>query len=137
MSSCYLGLGSNLRSPERQLRNALKKIKNIPRTKIQVSSKIISSKPHGTSWQPYYCNMVVCLKTRLQPIKLLDHCQKIELQQKRIRKKRWGPRTLDIDILLYGNTELNSKRLTIPHPRMHERDFVLIPLKEINKFILN
>jgi 2-amino-4-hydroxy-6-hydroxymethyldihydropteridine diphosphokinase len=86
----------------------------------------------GPQNQPDYINAVVAIKTELTPIELLDCTQKIELEQGRVRKdERWGPRTLDLDIVLYGNEVIDSERLTVPHYGMKEREFVLYPLAEI------
>ncbi len=128
MTICYLGLGSNLANPVRQLRQAIGHLRALPKSSLLKISPIYKSKPFGGSTQPNYANLVLALKTHLPPLKLLVYCQAIERQQGRIRKKRWGARTLDIDILLYGNHRLEHPRLTLPHPRMQERDFVLIPL---------
>ena len=84
--------------------------------------------------QPDYINAVVKISTTLEPLSLLDLLQEIENKHHRKRLKRWGPRTLDLDILIYNDMEMNHKRLTIPHPEMTKRDFVLIPLFEITKY---
>lgn len=131
MTLCYLGLGSNLRCPERQLKQALEKIRTIPQSVIIKRSSIYYSPPWGVKSQPPYCNMVIALQTTLPSLKLLSYCQEIENAQERIRKKRWGARTLDIDLLLFGKQKINHQRLIIPHPQMLKRDFVMIPLLEI------
>lgn len=131
MTLCYLGLGSNLRFPKRQLRLALNAIQKIPRSVIKQTSQVYRSKPYGVQSQPLFYNMVIALQTSLSPKLLLKKCQHIEKQLGRIRKKHWGARTLDIDLLLYGELELNSLDLSIPHQDMLYRDFVLIPLLEI------
>lgn len=131
MTLCYLGLGSNLRSPERQLRRAILKLKKLPRTIIKHISSFYFTEPWGVRAQPPYCNIVIAIQTSLPPLALLAHCQSIENSQQRIRKKHWGARTLDIDLLLYGKQMVNHHRLTIPHPQMFKRDFVLVPLFEI------
>lgn len=131
MTQCFIALGSNLRSPERQLAKALHALHCIPRTQIIKASAIHYTIPLGQAFQPTYCNQVIELFTRLPPLKLLRYCQFIELKHKRVRKRKWGPRTLDIDILLYGNTVINHDNLIIPHPEMLNRDFVLNPLVEI------
>lgn len=132
MTCCFLGLGSNLASPQRQLRLALAGLKRLPNTRIHRISNLYFSQPLGAPGQPHYYNVVVSLHTTLPPLQLLKFCHAIERQQQRVRKKKWGPRTLDIDILLYGERTLNTSRLTIPHPHMLLRDFVLIPLLEIS-----
>lgn len=131
MTLSYLGLGSNLRTPERQLRQAIALIKRLPKSSIIALSKIYFSRPYGVHAQPPYCNMVVAVETSLSAYSLLNFCKGIEIKQQRVRKKRWGARTLDIDILLHGNQVFNSPDLTIPHPYMVKRDFVLVPLLEI------
>lgn len=132
MNICYIGLGSNQKSPERQIRRAIESIKNLPHTSVLKVSTLYWTKAWGLQVQQDFCNVMLELSTLLQPCLLLEHCQRIEKKQGRIRKKRWGPRTLDIDIILYGNRIINSKNLKIPHPYMLERDFVLKPLLEIN-----
>ncbi|CDZ78296.1 2-amino-4-hydroxy-6-hydroxymethyldihydropteridinepyrophosphokinase [Legionella massiliensis] len=131
MTLCYLGLGSNLNSPERQLRQAISALRQLPDTQLYKVASFYRSKAWGRKAQPHFCNTAVALKTTLTPQRLLSLCKKIEHQQGRIRKIRWGARTLDIDILLYGTVEVYSQTLQIPHPRLHERHFVFIPLLEI------
>jgi 2-amino-4-hydroxy-6-hydroxymethyldihydropteridine diphosphokinase len=128
---CYLALGSNLRSPNRQLRLALSAVRNIPRTIITKQSTIYKTRPLGARGQPQYSNMVIEIRTCMTAKRLLRYTQAIEHQQKRVRKKRWGARTLDIDILLFNNTSICTHDLIVPHPQMLLRDFVLIPLLEI------
>lgn len=132
MTLCYLGLGSNLRSPERQLRRATLLLNKLPRSVVVAASKIHSSKPCGPRSQPPYCNMVISIHTSLSAQQLLTYCQRIEDKHQRLRKKRWGARTLDIDLLLYGHYSINSHNLVVPHPEMINRDFVLVPLLEIS-----
>ena len=132
MTECYLGLGSNLRSPQRQLRQALLALRTLPRSAIVAQSSIYSSVPCGIQSQPIYCNMVVKIHTSLPPLHLLTYCQRIENKFLRIRKKHWGARTLDIDLLLFGSRSMNHHQLSIPHPHMLTRDFVLLPLLEIS-----
>lgn len=128
---CYLGLGSNLNSPERQLRRAIDALRKLPDSYIAQVASFYRSEAWGRKAQPKFCNTVVALQTRLPPQRLLDYCQKIEQQQRRVRKIKWGSRTLDIDILLYGSQNINTMTLKIPHPRIKERDFVVLPLLEI------
>ena len=131
MTRCYLGLGSNLRSPKRQLHKALVALRSLPRSTIVKASHIYSTQPWGVRAQPTYSNMVIAIETRLPAQTLLNYCHRIEHKQQRIRKIRWGARTLDIDLLLYGDKKIHSQTLIIPHPLMFTRDFVLIPLLEI------
>lgn len=135
MTLCYLGLGSNLNSPVRQLKLAIAALRTIPRSSIALQSNLYKSHPMGVRAQPNYYNMVIALKTSLPPHRLLRYCQSIEKKQHRIRRARWGARTIDIDILLYGKKCIVTRDLQIPHPHMQKRDFVLIPLLEIQKDI--
>lgn len=131
MTLCYLGLGSNLRSPKRQLHQAQRALRNLPRSTIVKQSRIYATTPWGVRAQPTYSNQVILINTTLPATRLLHLCQQIEHQQQRIRKRRWAARTLDIDLLLYGNKVINTHTLIVPHPRMLMRDFVLIPLLEL------
>ncbi len=131
MTLCYLGLGSNLSSPERQLRQAIKNLRLLPATHLLRIAPFYHSKAWGRKSMPDYRNTVIAVKTRLSPQSLLAHCHKIERKQGRTRKIRWGSRTVDIDILLFGQQKINTARLQIPHPRLQERDFVLVPLLKI------
>jgi 2-amino-4-hydroxy-6-hydroxymethyldihydropteridine diphosphokinase len=135
MNLCYLSLGSNQDYPERQIRLAIKAIRTIPYTVVIKISKLYWNKAWGLHGQQDFCNSVVEITTLLTPSVLLHFCKKIEKKQGRIRKRRWGPRTLDIDIILFGNRNIRTKNLTIPHPYMLKRDFVIIPLLEINPCI--
>lgn len=128
----YIGLGSNLDSPETQLRHALRKLASLPDSQLKSLSRIYRSAPVGPEGQPDYLNAVALLHTGLQPEELLDHLQEIERQQQRVRNVHWGPRTIDLDILLFGEQQISSDRLTVPHPFMHQRNFVLIPMLDIN-----
>lgn len=131
MSIVYIALGSNLNMPIAQLQSALKAIDRLPQTKLLNASSFYQSKPLGPQDQPDYVNAVACIETQLQPIELLDALQHIENEQGRVRLRRWGERTLDLDILLYDDLQLQSERLTIPHYDMKHREFVMIPLQEI------
>ena len=131
MTLCYLGLGSNLRSPKRELWQAINRLDKLPRTVITHISSVYNSQPYGVPSQPNYCNMVIAIHTTLPAMRLLRYCQLIEKKHQRIRKVHWGARTLDIDLLLYGKQVINQRELTIPHPQMLKRDFVLAPLLEI------
>lgn len=132
MNIAYIGLGSNLENPEQQIRNAVNAIKAIERTVMSNISALYYSRPMGPKDQPDYMNAVAELTTSLSPIALLDELQKIENDAGRVRKdNRWGPRILDLDILLYDNNVINSERLIVPHYGLKDREFVLIPLNEI------
>ncbi len=132
MERVYIGLGSNLAEPLEQLRGALGALAQIPQSQLLKVSSFYASDPLGPPEQPRYVNAVAALDTRLTPLQLLDALQAIELNQGRQRKaERWGPRTLDLDILLFGQRRLDEPRLKVPHYHMHARPFVLYPLAEL------
>lgn len=132
MTRVYIGLGSNLATPHQQLNAALAALARIEQTQLVAQSSFYASDPLGPADQPRYLNAVAALDTQLSPLQLLDALQAIELEQGRERKdQRWGPRTLDLDILLFGQQILNEPRLTVPHYHMHARAFVLYPLAEL------
>ena len=128
----YIGLGSNLDNPESQVKTAIEALANLSQIRLQDRSSLYRSAPMGPQDQPDYVNAVVKLSTGLEPEALLDKLQGIERAQGRVRTQRWGPRTLDLDILLYGQCVVATERLKIPHPGIAERSFVLYPLAEIN-----
>ncbi|CAA0092691.1 2-amino-4-hydroxy-6-hydroxymethyldihydropteridinepyrophosphokinase [Halioglobus japonicus] len=132
MTPAYIAMGSNLDDPEKQLCRAVIALKNLPNCQLEQVSSVYSSAAVGPGSQPDYLNAVVRLLTPLSAIQLLDCLQQIEHQQGRIRDTKWGPRTLDLDILLYGDSAISSPRLSIPHPQMQHRHFVLYPLCEIS-----
>lgn len=128
----YVGLGSNLGSPERRVSDALDSLAGLPETRLCDASQLYRSAPWGMTDQPDFINAVAALDTELPPGRLLAGLQSIERAAGRVRTgARWGPRVLDLDLLLYGEVTSNGERLTLPHPRMHERAFVLVPLLEI------
>lgn len=127
----YLALGSNQGKREEHLADALQKIGKDSKISIITSSSIYETDPVGVTDQPSFLNMVVKVQTSLAPIELLKFTRKIEQSGGREEKGTWGPRTIDVDILLYNNENINLESLQIPHPRMLERGFVLIPLKEL------
>lgn len=129
--AAYIGLGSNLENPRQQVSQALDELTAIPETILDAASSLYRSRALGPEGQPDYINAVARIKTLLAPLALLDALQAIENAHGRVREVRWGARTLDLDLLLYGNQEIRHKRLTIPHPEMHRRAFVLTPLHEI------
>lgn len=131
LTLAYIGLGSNLEDPAAQVRRALHELAALPGTELQRASQLYRSPPMGPPGQPDYINAVAALATRLEPEALLDALQAIEQAHHRRRLQRWGPRTLDLDILLYGQAQLHSPRLTVPHPGIAARAFVLQPLAEI------
>lgn len=130
-SRAYVGLGSNLQEPIYQVQRALRALSALPRSRLGPVSALYRSAPMGPADQPFYINAVAALDTDLSPGVLLDHLQSIEAAQGRKRTEHWGPRTLDLDLLLYGHVELREADLVIPHPGLHERAFVLYPLAEI------
>lgn len=131
MPTCYLGLGSNLKSPRRQLNQALQAIQRIPNILIKNTSSLYYNPPMGVKSQPMFYNLVTEIQTNLPAQRLLQELKAIEVQQSRITKRRWGARTIDIDILLYGDRKINQHDLQVPHPGVFIRDFVRIPLNEI------
>ena len=136
MHTVYLGLGSNQSDPINQIKNATKLIEKIETSKIIKKSSLYESLPVGYLDQPNFINQVISLQTSLSPAKLFERFQQIEFQLKRVKKIVNGPRTIDIDILLFNQEIILTKDLTIPHPRMLDRAFVMIPLLEIEPNIL-
>ncbi|WLQ13751.1 2-amino-4-hydroxy-6-hydroxymethyldihydropteridine diphosphokinase [Hahella aquimaris] len=132
MTICFVGLGSNLSLPEQQLHQALSALEDISGVQLLQASSLYRSAPLGAPDQPWYVNAVAQLETSLEPLALLRELQTIENNQGRVRQgERWSPRTLDLDLLLFGEQVIDSDVLTIPHYAMHERNFVIIPLAEI------
>ncbi|GAA3582504.1 2-amino-4-hydroxy-6-hydroxymethyldihydropteridine diphosphokinase [Gibbsiella greigii] len=132
MIRVYVAIGSNQAQPLQQANAALEALAHIPQTRLIVCSSFYRTKPLGPQNQPDFLNAVVALDTRLPAEQLLDHTQHIELNQGRVRKdERWGPRTLDLDMLLYGDNQIATERLTVPHYGLKEREFMLYPLAEI------
>ncbi len=132
MERVYIGLGSNLAEPLRQLQAALAAIAELPHSQLVTTSSFYASDPLGPPDQPRYVNAVAALEHRWRHSNCSTPCRRIEQEQGRVRKaERWGPRTLDLDILLFGNRLLSEERLTVPHYHMHARAFVLYPLAEI------
>ncbi|MGB0467379.1 MAG: 2-amino-4-hydroxy-6-hydroxymethyldihydropteridine diphosphokinase [Pontibacterium sp.] len=128
---CYIGLGSNLDNPRQQVMDAFRELAQLPDTELVIHSSLYRSDPVGPQDQPDFINAVAALDTTLEAHCLLNQLQQLEQQHRRIRERHWGPRTLDLDLLLYGNQQINSQRLTVPHAYLHERAFVLWPLAEI------
>lgn len=132
MTLAYIAIGSNLASPLEQVNAAVQALGEIPQSKIVAVSSFYRTPPLGPQDQPDYLNAAVILETELGPEELLDNTQRIELQQGRVRKaERWGPRTLDLDIMLFGHETINTERLTVPHYDMKNRGFMLWPLFEV------
>ncbi len=132
MTHAYIGLGSNLNNPEQQVRDAFVELDNISQTKLLEHSSLYASAPIGPAGQPDYINACALLQTELSPLDLLDALQSIENAHQRVRKEHWGPRTLDLDLLLFGDQSIDIERLKVPHPYLCERNFVLYPLADIS-----
>lgn len=126
----YLGLGANIGDRESNLRDAVRMLRERG-CELTAASSLYETKPVGITDQPDFLNAVIAVKTALDPRDLLAVCRKIEQEMGRVRTLRYGPRVIDIDILLYEGTESNDDELTIPHPRIPDRAFVLVPLAEI------
>ena len=131
MPLVFIGIGSNLNQPLKQVAQAIDHLQQLPKTTLSKTSSFYQSNPLGPADQPDFINCVVALDTQLSPQQLLLDLQQIEQKQGRIRQKRWGPRVIDLDILLYGTLNLTTEELTIPHPGLNQREFVLYPLAEI------
>jgi 2-amino-4-hydroxy-6-hydroxymethyldihydropteridine diphosphokinase len=130
--TAYVGLGSNLEQPLQQVKDALKELGNLRDSRLQKASSLYRSEPVGPEGQADYINAVAQLSTQLTAESLLDELQSLEKQHGRVRNGvRWGPRPLDLDLLLYGQETIDTSRLKVPHPYMTERGFVLFPLAEI------
>ncbi len=127
----YLGLGSNLDNPRSQLEQATAALSRLPRTVLLRKSPSYVSQPWGKIDQPDFLNMVVEIRTALAPQTLLRHCKQIETEQGRLVGERWGPRQLDIDILIFNDRVVSTASLVVPHPRMWQRTFVLRPLADL------
>ncbi len=131
MNTVFVGLGSNLDEPLLQIKRAIASLKEIKDTKFISVSSNYRSAPMGPQDQPDYINAVVKLDTNLSAENFLDELQNIENKQGRVRDQHWGARTLDLDILLYGDNLINTERLTVPHIGISERNFVLYPLSDL------
>ena len=130
-AAAYLGLGSNLGNRADNLRQAIHKLHALPGVHIDRVSSVYETEPVGYVSQGAFLNMVIAVRTGLTAEQLLEAALSIEQDLGRVRTIRWGPRTLDIDILLYGENQVSTKRLHIPHPELTKRAFVLIPLQEV------
>jgi 2-amino-4-hydroxy-6-hydroxymethyldihydropteridine diphosphokinase len=127
----YVGLGSNLHGPARQLENTFELLDAIPDTRLVLRSALYRSAPFGGIEQPDFVNAVAALLTQLSAMELLLELQGIESLRGRERGVRWGPRVLDLDLLVYSNQKIDEPNLSVPHPGISERNFVLLPLLEI------
>lgn len=130
-TTAYLGLGSNLGDREGWLAGSIRLLSGHPRLRLAACSAIYETEPVGYVDQPVFLNMALRVETGLPPHQLLAFMMEVEQALERKREVRWGPRTIDIDLLLYGDAGMDTADLTLPHPRMLERAFVLIPLQEV------
>jgi len=135
MTLAYVGLGANIGEPRRQIETAIEEIRKLPDTRLNLASSFYRSAPLGYANQPDFLNAAVQLETTLPPEALLGHLQAIEKRHGRERPFPGAPRTLDLDLLLYGEQVIAAPGLILPHPRMHERAFVLQPLLELDPAI--
>ena len=130
-NEAFIALGSNMGSRYDHLMKAIQRLESDPKIKLVSFSSIYETDPVGYQDQDQFLNMVVKVQTEWNAFKLLELCLKIELELGRKREIKWGPRTIDLDILLYNQENIESEKLIVPHPRMHERAFVIVPLLEI------
>lgn len=131
MSKVFVGVGSNLGDREFLIRKAIEQLRDLPRTVVVRVSSLYDTDPVGEADQPAFLNAVACLETSLEPRDLLWQMLLIEARMGRVRKQRWGPRPIDLDLLFYGKRIIDEPDLTVPHPEAHRRAFVLVPLAEI------
>ena len=131
MATAYLGIGSNLGNRRKNINTAIEKLNSIKGIEVKRVSSIIETKPEGGEPQNKFLNGVIEIETGLSPFGLLRHLKKIEKELGRVKTARNAPRVIDLDILTFGDKNINTPRLKIPHPRMQERGFVMRPLKEL------
>ena len=131
MTQAWVGLGSNLEEPLTQLTNAYRRLATNPQIQIEAASSVYLSAPHGPQDQPDFYNAVLSLRTSMTPERLLNSLLTTETEMGRKRRRHWGERCIDLDLLAYERLEISSPDLVIPHPRAHERRFVLDPLIEL------
>lgn len=136
LKRCYLGLGGNLTNelgtPSQHIHKAIHSLQAHPDVAVVKVSSLYVSKPMGPQDQPDFINVVVEIDTTLTAADLLTLCQQLEQQAQRVRLRRWGERSLDVDVLLYAEDQIDTETLTVPHPGLTQRNFVLIPLAELN-----
>jgi 2-amino-4-hydroxy-6-hydroxymethyldihydropteridine diphosphokinase len=133
---CFIGLGSNLEDPVKQVKQALEELAELPQCQLISHSSLYSSAPIGPQDQPDFINAVAEIETTLDAHSLLNQLQALEQQHQRKRLRHWGPRTLDLDLLLFGDQQISTDRLKVPHPFMPERNFVLYPLAELERELI-
>ncbi len=128
---CYLGLGTNLGDKQGYITKAIQKISSLENVETLRTSKVITTLPFGKIDQPDFLNCVIKVKTSLKPEVLMQKCFDIENQLGRVKEEKWGPRTIDIDMLFYEDMVIKTKLLVLPHPELHKREFVLTSLNEL------
>jgi 2-amino-4-hydroxy-6-hydroxymethyldihydropteridine diphosphokinase len=131
-ATAYLGLGSNLGDRLAHLTSAVEALAAQADVRVVRSSRVYETDPVGGPTQPEFLNAVIEIETDLAPRELLEVCQGVETDLGRVRDERWGPRTIDVDVLTFGDRTIDEPGLVVPHPRMHERAFVLVPLAELD-----
>ncbi len=136
MSRAYLGIGTNMGDRLNNLNQTIDNIKQFKNTEIVKISKVYETRPWGYTNQNDFLNLCVSIDTNLKPEELLQKCLEAECKLKRERTIKWGPRTIDVDILAYDDIICNGEKLTLPHPRIQERAFVLIPLIDLNEELI-
>lgn len=132
MNIAYIALGSNIEPRYSYLEKAIEGLEQVAKIVVLNKSEVYETVPVGYADQANFLNMVIEIETDLSAFNLLDICQAVEGKLGRNRDVRWGPRTIDLDILLYNKENMKTEKLIIPHPRMHERAFVLVPLQDVN-----
>ena len=133
----YIGVGSNLGDKAANCRTAVEKVDALPGCSVRARSGLYSTEPVGVEDQEWYVNGAICVDTELPPINLLVGLQVIEASMGRVRRQKWEARIIDLDILLYGNHLINEKGLIIPHPLMHTRRFVLVPMNQLDPYLVH
>ena len=133
----FIGLGSNLGDREANVRQAMEQLAHTPETSVVRASSLYDTEPVGVEEQPHFLNAVAQLETQLTPHQLLWNLMLIERRLGRVRSQRWGPRTLDLDLLLYEDLVLDEEDLQIPHPELSKRSFVLVPLVELEPLLVH
>lgn len=133
MNKVYLSLGTNIGEREQNLKLAVRLLQEMPNISVQAISSIYETAPVGYVDQPSFLNIALYIETSLSALEMLKICQSVENELGRVREIRWGPRIIDLDILLFNNDNIEVENLIVPHPRMFERAFVLVPLIEIAK----
>lgn len=132
----WIGIGSNLDDPADQVKTALAELAALEGCSLQAASSLYASPPMGPPDQPDYVNAVARLRTGLPALALLEALQAVEQRHARVRTRHWGPRTLDLDLLLYAQSVIDNPRLTVPHPGIAGRNFVLYPLAELDRTLM-